>query len=648
MYQMYRRLVALTLVLSLVAGLALVLTSCGSREARLIPRDVLFGNPERMRARLSPDGGKLAYIAPSNDVLNVWVRTVGESDDKAVTHDDNRGIFMYFWAQDGENIMYIQDADGDENWLLYSVDIETGDVTALTPFENVQVRILDYSKHHPNTMVIAMNQQDPRLHDVYRLDLATGELTMAARNPGNIVGWLTDFDLNVRGAVAMNPEGGMDLVVRESEDSVWEKLLTWGPDDVMTSGPYGFSKDGKRMYLVDSRDVNAGRLVELDIATGDTKVIAEDPTYDIDDVMLNPDTYEVEAVSFVRDRREWVVLDDAIADDFEAISALDEGEYGVYSRDNADGTWLVAFTKDDGPVAYYSFDRASGEGTFLFSHRPDLENYDLAKMEPFSFEARDGLTVHGYVTYPVGIPREGLPLVLNVHGGPWVRDNWGYNPEAQWLANRGYVSMQVNYRGSTGYGKNFVIAADREWGGKMHDDLVDAVGWAVDRGVADPERVAIYGASYGGYAALVGATFTPDLFSCAVAAMGPSDLITFLNTVPPYWESTLPIMYRRIGHPEEDAEFLKSRSPLYKVDQIQIPMLIVHGANDPRVKQAESEQIVAALEEKGLEYEYLLFEDEGHGFVKPENRLEFYAATEEFLATHLGGRFEAAAAGADK
>jgi dipeptidyl aminopeptidase/acylaminoacyl peptidase len=312
----------------------------------------------------------------------------------------------------------------------------------------------------------------------------------------------------------------------------------------------------------------------------------------------------------------------------------------VLSRARADRTWIVGYNHADGPVRYYAFDRLTRRGRFLFENQPALSEYLLGEVEPFSFVSRDGLTVHGYLTYPVEVQREHLPAVLNVHGGPWVRDIWGLHPEAQWLANRGYLCVQVNYRGSTGYGKRFANAGDREWDGRMHDDLVDAVAYLVGRGLIDPERVAIYGGSYGGYAALVGATFTPDLFRCAVDIVGPSNLKTLIESIPPYWEPLIAEFHHRVGNPETEPEFMWSRSPLSRVDAIKIPLLIAQGANDPRVKQAESEQIVAALREKGIPHEYLLFPDEGHGFAKPENRLRFYAAAERFLATHLGGRHE--------
>jgi dipeptidyl aminopeptidase/acylaminoacyl peptidase len=336
----------------------------------------------------------------------------------------------------------------------------------------------------------------------------------------------------------------------------------------------------------------------------------------------------------------YVVLDESVADDLKAVRALHPGDPSFAGRDEADRTWLIAFNVDAGSVAYFMYDRASKTGRLLFEARPALSGYELAAMEPFSFTARDGLVVHGYATFPPGLGRANLPAVLNVHGGPQVRDAWGYHPEAQWLANRGYLCIQVNYRGSTGYGKAFVAAGDREWGGKMHDDLVDAVDYAVAQGWADRSRVAIYGGSYGGYAALVGAAFTPEVFCCAVDIVGPSNLKTLLETIPPYWAPMIAQLYRRVGNPETDEEFLWSRSPLSRARDIRIPLLIAQGANDPRVKQAESEQIVAALTEAGIDHEYMLFPDEGHGFAKPENRIKFYAAAERFLAKYLGGRHE--------
>ncbi len=628
----------------LCGALGLFIFSCGTTpEPGLIPREVLLGNPVKTSPRISPDGTMMAYLAPVNDVLNVWVKTIGAEDDSPVTKDDDRGIRIYFWAADSKHVMYLQDEGGNENFRLYGANLETDEIRDFTPYEDVQVQIVDRDKHFPNELLIAMNKENPQVHDVYHLDLTSGELELVAKNPGNVLGWVTDADFKVRGSLAMMPDGGYDLMIRDNEKAEWKKLISWDSENTLTSGPICFSKDGKYLYLIDSRDANAGRLVKFDVATGNIEVIVGDPQYDVSDVVIHPDTYEIQAVSFTKARREWTVLDGKIKGDFQAIAKLDQGDYFVYDRDNADDTWLVGFTKDDGPLSYYAFDRETKKGAFLFDNRPALNSYTLASIEPISFKSRDGLTVHGYITYPPGKGRTNLPMVLNVHGGPYYRDTWGYNPEAQWLANRGYVCLQVNFRGSTGYGKDFLNAGDREWGGKMHDDLVDGVNWAIENGIADPEKVAIYGGSYGGYAALVGAAFTPDLFCCAVDIVGPSNLKSWITSVPPYWSAMLALLYKRIGNPDTEEEFLKSRSPLFKVDQIKIPMLIAQGANDPRVPQAESEQIVEALKEKGIEHEYMLFEDEGHGFAKPENRLEFYAAAEKFLAKHLGGRYEEAA-----
>jgi dipeptidyl aminopeptidase/acylaminoacyl peptidase len=611
-----------------------------SAPVDLIPRKILFGNPDKANPQISPDGTMMAYLAPVNDILNVWVGKIGGDDYQPVTKDEERGVRIYFWAADNKHILYLQDVGGNENWRVYATNLETRETRDLTPFENVQAQVVDRNKHFPNELLIGLNKDNPQVHDVYHLDLTSGELSVVAKNPGNIVGWVTDATFKVRGALAATADGGSELLVRASENVDWEKLIAWSADDMLSSAPVCFSLDGQSIYLEDSRNVNASRLVRLDIASGNLSVIAEDAQYDVGSVLIHPDTYEIQAVAFNKERVEWTVFDESIRVDFENIREISRGDFAITSRDDADTTWVVAFTVDNGPVPFYVFDRKNQAPTFLFNNQPELSNYTLAPMEPLSFTARDGLTVHGYLTLPVGKEKTNLPMVLNVHGGPWARDRWGYNPEAQWLANRGYACLQVNYRGSTGYGKDFLNAGNKEWGAKMHDDLVDAVHWAVAQGIADPQKVAIYGGSYGGYAALVGATFTPDLFSCAVDIVGPSNLITLIKTIPPYWAPLLTVFHNRVGNPDAEEEFLKSRSPLFKVDQIKIPMLIAQGANDPRVKQAESEQVVEAMKSKGIDYEYMLFPDEGHGFAKPENRLKFYAAAEKFLAKHLGGRYE--------
>jgi len=608
----------------------------------LIPREVLFGNPSRVSPRLSPDGESLAFLAPKDGVLNVWVGPVGSPIDgdgfEPITDDRKRGIRLFFWAEDNRHIVYLQDEGGDENWRVHAVDPATKEDRDLTPFEDVQAQILDKNRHFPDGLLVALNRENPELHDAYRLTLSTGDLDLLAKNPGNVVGWVADRDFEVRAAVTATPEGGSELLLREGDD--WNKLIGWNKEDALSSGPVGFAEDAGKMYLLDSRGANTARLVLMDLSSRKTEVLVEDPRYDVSGVVVHPETHAVQAAAVQRARTEWIVLDEAVREDFEALENLGRGDFSVTSRDRADGNWLVAVNSDDGGASYHAYDRRAKSGEHLFDARPELADYALAKMEPVSFTSRDGLEVEGYLTLPPGMAPENLPMVLNVHGGPWARDGWGYDPEAQWFANRGYACLQVNFRGSTGYGKEFLNAGNREWGGRMHDDLVDAVGWAVERGVADPERVAIYGGSYGGYAALVGATFTPDLFRCAVDIVGPSNIITLIESVPPYWKPLIATFTERVGDPETEPEFLKSRSPLFFVDRIRIPLLIAQGANDPRVKQAESEQIVSAMKERGVDHEYLLFEDEGHGFARPENRLKFYSAAEEFLAKHLGGRVE--------
>jgi dipeptidyl aminopeptidase/acylaminoacyl peptidase len=609
--------------------------------ADLIPLSVLFGNPERVRPTISPDGTQLAWIAPHEGVLNVWLAPVSIADGidlaaaRVITDDTDRGVRQFLWAHDGRHLLYVRDTGGDENWRLYDVDIQTMARRDLTPFDGVQTQLIGLERELPDEVLIGLNRDNPQLHDVYRVSLKTGELTKEEENPG-FMGWIADAHLVVRGAIRPAPDGGFDLLVRDGPGSDWRELLSVPVDDAITTDVVAFSADGSSLLITSSAGAQTARLVRLDVATGAAEVLTEDPEADVSDVRIHPDTREPQIVTVLKARSEYVVLDPSVADDLAAIRAIHPGDVSLAGADDADAIWLVGFTNDAGPVPYYAYDRATKTARFLFEHQPELSRYELARMEPFSFQSRDGLTVHGYLTFPAG-PRESLPTVLNVHGGPWARDTWGFNPEAQWLANRGYLCVQVNFRGSTGYGKDFVNAGDRAWGAEMQDDISDAVAHVISQGWADPARVAIYGGSYGGYAALAGAAFTPDLYRCAVDIVGPSNLITLIESVPPYWAPMIAMFHQRVGDPAKDADFLWSRSPLSRADAIRIPLLIAQGANDPRVKQAESEQIVAALSKAGIEHEYLLFPDEGHGFAKPENRLRFYAEADRFLARYLGG-----------
>lgn len=607
----------------------------------LIPREILFGNPEKTSPRLSPDGKYLAYIAPDeNNILQVWLRTVGEEDDQIITADKKRGIRIFFWTYNPDQLMYMQDSDGDENFHLYLVNIKSKIVRDLTPFQGVKAEPIDLDPKFPNLVLVGMNLNDPQTFDVFRVNLENGAVEFDTKNPGNILSWTADAEFQIRAATASTPDGGSELLFRETTDKNWESLRHWGPDE--EGGALGFSVDGKTLYIEGNHDANAQRLIALNLENRQETVIAQDPQYDVGGVMMQPITRVIQAVSFYKDKQEWQILDESIAADFAEIAKVREGEFFISSRDLADRNWLVAYMTDDGPVYYYAYSRDTKTSTFLFSNQPKLEGLQLAAMQPVSYQARDGLKIHGYLTTPVVITAENLPTILLVHGGPWARDTWGYDPEAQWLANRGYAILQVNFRGSTGYGKDFVNAANREWAGKMHDDLIDAVNWLVEKGISDREKVAIMGGSYGGYATLVGLTFTPEVFACGVDIVGPSNLITLLQTIPPYWEPMKQQMYHKIGNLETEPEFLKSRSPLFFIDRIQKPLLIGQGAHDPRVKQSESDQIVEAMKQANLPVEYVLYTDEGHGFARPENRLHFYAVAEEFLAKHLGGRFEAA------
>ena len=611
----------------------------------LIPRSVLFGNPERTSPAISPEGAALAWIAPRDGVLNLWVAPIGGKDGvdwaaaRPVTEDKDRGIRAFAWARDGQHLLYVQDAGGDENWRLYDVDPQTLARRDLTPFENIHASIIGTSKRRPDEVLVGINADNPQLHDVYRLYLGTGQLVKEIANPG-YAGWLADEDLVVRCALAPVPDGSFNVLVRDSAEGVFRQLLTIPAEDATSTDVVSFSGDGRSLLMESAAGSDTARLTRVDLASGEVTVLAEDAEADVSGVLLDPDTRDPQIVMFLRDRMTYTVLDESVAADLAAVRALHPGDPSFTGRDENNEVWLIAFNVDAGSHRYFFYDRVTRTGRPLFTARPALSGYELAPMEPFSFPARDGLVVHGYATFPPGLGRANLPAVVDVHGGPQARDTWGYNPEAQWLANRGYLCLQVNYRGSVGYGKAFVNAGDREWGAKMHDDLLDAVDYAVGQGWAEASRVAIYGGSYGGYAALVGAAFTPDVFCCAVDIVGPSNLKTLLESIPEYWKPVIAQLYRRVGNPETDTEFLWSRSPLSRARDIRIPLLIAQGANDPRVKQAESEQIVAALTDAGIDHEYMLFPDEGHGFAKQENRIKFYTAAERFLAKYLGGRYE--------
>ena len=597
---------------------------------------MLFGNPERTNPQISPDGTQLGYLAPVNGVLNVWTKTIGQDDDRAVTNDTKRGIRNFTWQYDNKHVLYAQDVGGDENWRLYQTNIATKQTKDLTPFEKVRVDLVAYDWKTPDTVLFQANKRDPKLFDVYRVDLKTGKIEMDTENPGDVQGWQADNELQVRAAQVQTPDGGTIIRVRNDAKSPWRELIKWGPDETF-GGISGFSPDNKKIWITTSLDVNAARLLEYDIATGAHKVIAEDSQFDVEGVVTNPKTNALEVVTFVKQRTEYDFIDPKLKADYEALQKVNHGDIAGLSRTLDDSKWIVTFVSDDAPVTHYVYDRGSKKATFLFRDRPALEKYKLASMKPIEYTARDGMKIYGYLTTPVGMDAKNLPMVLFVHGGPWGRDVWGYNRYAQWLANRGYAVLQVNFRGSTGYGKQYVNAGDRQWAGAMHTDLLDGKDWAVKQSVADANKVCIMGGSYGGYATLAGVAFSPEAFTCGVDIVGPSNLNTLLKRIPPYWSTILSTFHKRMGDSEE---VLNAQSPLFKANQITAPLLIGQGANDPRVNKAESDQIVRAMRKNNKDVVYYVFPDEGHGFARPENNMAFNAATENFLAKYLGGRAE--------
>lgn len=623
-------------------------------DASLIPRDLLFGNPERMTPKLSPDGKTLAFIAPKDGVLNVWVVAADQGIEAAqvVTNDTTRGIRSFSWAYNNKHILYPQDIGGDENWRVYSVDVASKKVVDLTPKAGIAARIDALSAKNPNEALIAMNDRDPQLHDLWRIDVATGAAKLVFENKENLAAVISDDDFKPRLGLFSLPDGGndfRDLTAKPDANGAHPVWLNVPFEDAETTAPVGFEASGKTVYMLDSRGRDTAALFAVDFKTKKATLLYEDARADVQNTAWHPKTGKVQAANVNYERATWHVIDKAVAPDFEALGKLGDGELEIMSRTLDDKTWLVALIASDAPVRYYRYDRTKKATTFLFANRPALEKVTLAKMHPRVIKARDGLALVSYLTLPKGsdpdgdgVPAAPVPMVLKVHGGPWGRDAYGLDGNTQWLADRGYAVLSVNFRGSTGFGKRFLNAANLEWAGKMHDDLVDAVDWAVAAKVAQADKVAIMGGSYGGYATLVGLTFTPDTFACGVDIVGPSNIETLLASIPPYWAPQIAFFHTRVGNPTtpEGKQLLAERSPVHKADRIKRPLLIGQGANDPRVKQAESDQIVAAMVAKNIPVTYVLFPDEGHGFARPQNRTAFNAVAETFLAQCLGGAYE--------
>ena len=623
--------------------------TAAAAAAPLIERSKLFGNPSRSGASLSPNGQWLSWLAPRDGVMNIWVAPVSNlGAAKPLTVSKDRPIRQSFWAPDSSMVMYVQDKGGDENFLLYGIDIVSGLERTLTPFEKTRVQVINVSPLIKDRILVGLNNRDARWHDVHSLELKTGKLTEVMRGDG-YAGFLADANLAIRMALRPNADGGYDFFTVNNNTVEEKSIASTTLEDSLTTQPGGFTTDGKTLYWIDSRGRNTAALIAQDVATGKTRVIGESPRADISNTMSNPKTGEIEAYAVTYLRDEWVAIDSTIGADLAWLREQLKGDVSVTTRTDDDQLWTVAVDPVVASPSVHLFDRKQRKLTQLYVSRPELAGAPLQAMHPIELKSRDGLTLPSYLTLPPGSDSNGdgrpeapVPLVLLVHGGPWARDDFGYNPYHQWLANRGYAVLSVNYRGSTGFGKSFIEAANLEWAGKMHDDLIDAVQWAIDQKVSPADKIAIMGGSYGGYATLVGLTFTPTTFACGVDIVGPSNLETLLKTIPPYWTAGIQQFHRRMGNPNtpDGLALLKERSPLYKAGNIVKPLLIGQGANDPRVNQAESDQIVNAMQQKGIPVTYVLFPDEGHGFARPENNIAFNAVTENFLATCLGGRAE--------
>lgn len=609
-----------------------------------------FSPPERAGATISPDGTRIAYLAPWRNRLNIWVQDLdGATEPRCVTADEIRSVYLYSWTHDSRHLLYMQDTGGDENWHLHRVDLDEPGSAAvdLTPFPNTRVSY-ELLKARPGKAIVQHNARNPELVDAYELDIATGELTLLAENPGNAIGWVTgpNGDLFTN---TLTPDGDVEISRWDAATGSLRPIKVYdGRDYPLGIHPIAPTPDGTGIWLGSYDGSDRMRLVRLDVGTGTETEVDSHPDFDLGAQIMLPSPFiiseqtgELIGARYYGERQVIHALDSDFAAVLDRLTGLSDGDLSAISCDHSGQRWVVSFQHDREPGVTYLYDRRTDESRLLFRPYPDLDPAALAPMTPVHFTARDGLDVHGYLTLPVGVEPRDLPMVLLVHGGPWARDVWSYQPDVQLLANRGYAVLQVNFRGSTGYGKSFTQAAIGEFAGKMHDDLIDAVDWAVKQGYADRDRVAIFGGSYGGYASLVGVTFTPDVFAAAIDYVGISSLLNFMKTLPNVGRRFLATNWHLyVGNPADpaaEADML-ARSPITRVDQIRTPLLVVQGANDSRVVQAESDNMVAALRERGVEVEYMVKEDEGHGFVNPDNNIDMYHAVERFLAEHLGGR----------
>ena len=603
-----------------------------------LPLKEFFDNPKYASAEISPDGKQIAFLAPEDTRLNVWVCTAGAPLETArpVTHEKVRGVFSFTWSRDGRWILYSHDSNGDENFHIFRADPAQPEAPALdlTHQDGSRGDFIDLPRDTPGQIVVAWNKRDSHYFDAYRIDLATGNATMVAENPGDIDSWYADTHGKVRAAVALLKNTQNEIRVRPDETAPFKLLATYNDDELPTV--HGFGPDDSFLYLISAHGSDTRRLVKLGLDSGKEAVIDQDPGFDVERPIISDVTHKLLGVAYNRERLSYKAFDPQFQKDLDTLSKVHDGDIQFGNSTGDERKWIVSYNSPTDPGATYLYDRDTGTTHFIFRPRPWLTPDILVDVKPITVISRDGLTLHGYLTLPKGVGPRNLPAVQVVHGGPWARVGWGYDAEAQFLANRGYAALQINYRGSVGYGKKFVNAGDREWGGKMTDDMIDATDWLIDQKIADPKRFAIYGGSYGGYATLAAMAFRPGVFACGIDYVGVANLLTFMKTIPTYWETSRDILYKRVGNPDTDFDFLHSRSPVFYADKIQGPMFIAQGYNDPRVNHNEAEQIVTALRRNGKPVEYMLKMDEGHGFRNPENRLDFYAKMESFLDETIG------------
>ena len=616
----------------------------------LIPRKILFGNPEKANVQISKDGKHISYLSDKNGALNIFVALLDNLNAaKAITNDSKRGIRSYFWSYDNNHILYLKDNDGDENDKIHKVNINTLEDRALTPTKNVKSIILKSSYKIPNEIIIGLNDRKKEYFDIYNLNINTSKLSLLYKND-KYSGFDIDDNYNIRFGYQPTPDGGNQIY--EFKDKKEIPFLKIPFEDSKTTGILNFDEQGKKVYFASSIDRDTSGLYIIDLTTKTKKLIHSNSKADIRNVILQPKTKILQAIDCYYLKQDYKFYDEKFEKDFNNLQRLHrDSTLVINSRTLEDDKWLAAFSFDNKPLQYYLYNRDTQKADYLFTNNNKLANYELNNMQPVVIKSRDGLDLPNYISIPKnGVEnsdnlktKKPLPMILLVHGGPNARDYWGLNSFHQWLSNRGYIVLSVNYRGSTGFGKNFINAGNGEWAAKMHDDLIDSVNWAIKEKLADRNKIAIMGGSYGGYATLVGLTFTPNVFACGVDIVGPSNLITLLESIPEYWKPLIDSLKLMLGGDNKTPEgkaILKNKSPLHHVNKISKPLLIGQGANDPRVKQAESDQIVAAMKKHKIPVIYALYPDEGHGFARPENRLSFYAITEEFFAKYLGGNCE--------